>query len=301
MAKGFTYEYVKGYIETQGYILLSKKYINTHSKLQLECPKGHKFEMAFNNFKRNQRCPICARENQNRIPKKPNNKKYSQEYIQKIVNAKNCILLEPYVNKRTKLKLQCPNGHKFEIRLDSFQRGDSCGCRQCMANNMMHDEEFVINKLKERDIILLSKYEGNNIPMTLQCEHGHIFSSTYDIVVNNNCGCSICNESKGEKKVKKYLEKTNIDYEMQYRFKDCKFKYTLPFDFYLPKYNCCIEFDGKQHYQIVKHFGGLDEFIDTKIRDTIKNIYCQQNNIKLIRIPYWDYDKIEEILNKELF
>ena len=50
MAKGFTYEYVKGYIETQGYILLSKKYINTHSKLQLECPKGHKFEMAFNNF-----------------------------------------------------------------------------------------------------------------------------------------------------------------------------------------------------------------------------------------------------------
>ena len=98
----------------------------------------------------------------------------------------------------------------------------------------------------------------------------------------------------------KYLEKINTDYEMQYRFKDCKFKYTLPFDFYLPQYNCCIEFDGKQHYQIVKHFGGLDEFIDTKIRDTIKNIYCQQNNIKLIRIPYWEFDRIEEILEFEI-
>ena len=44
----------------------------------------------------------------------------------------------------------------------------------------------------------------------------------------------------------------------------------------------------------------MDRFIDRKIRDTVKNIYCQQNNIKLIRIPYWDFNSIEEILIKEL-
>ena len=51
---------------------------------------------------------------------------------------------------------------------------------------------------------------------------------------------------------------------------------------------------------MLDYFGGLDGFIDTKIRDTIKTIYCKENNIKLIRIPYWDFDKIEEILEREL-
>ena len=74
----------------------------------------------------------------------------------------------------------------------------------------------------------------------------------------------------------------------------------LPFDFYIPDLNITIEYDGRQHYEIIDYFGGLDGFIDTKIRDTIKTIYCKENNIKLIRIPYWDFDKIEKILEKEL-
>ena len=68
----------------------------------------------------------------------------------------------------------------------------------------------------------------------------------------------------------------------------------------MPKYNICIEYDGRQHFEIVKKFGGLEGFIDTKIRDTIKNTYCKKNNIKLIRIPYWDFDNIEKILHKEI-
>ena len=87
---------------------------------------------------------------------------------------------------------------------------------------------------------------------------------------------------------------------MQYKFDDCKFKYVLPFDFYLPQYNCCIEFDGEQHYKIIKHFGGFDKFVDTKIRDTIKNEYCKNNDIKLIRISYWNFNNIEKILKNEL-
>ena len=112
----------------------------------------------------------------------------------------------------------------------------------------------------------------------------------------NNYRCPYCNNSKGEKRVLEILNKLNIDCIPQYRFKDCKFKNTLPFDFYLPKYNICIEFDGEQHYKIKECFGGLDEFINIKIRDTIKNEYCKNNNIKLIRIPYWEFDGIENII-----
>ena len=54
-----------------------------------------------------------------------------------------------------------------------------------------------------------------------------------------------------------------------------------------------------QHYEIVEWFGGFDGFVDRKIRDTVKDIYCKENNIKLIRIPYWEMNNIEKILDKE--
>lgn len=299
MGKKLTYSFVKQYIENEGYILISQKYDNIHKKLEIKCQRGHVFFMSFNNFKKGQRCPKCARKTQNRIPNKPNNKKHSQEYIKNLVESRGYVLLEPYVNKRTKLKLMCPNGHIHEIRLDSFQNGS--GCKQCMIENMKNNIQYVIAQLEKRGFKLLSKYNGNNKQITLQCKKGHIFNTTYDIIVNNNCGCSICNESKGEKEIINYLENNNISYNTQYRFDDCKFYYTLPFDFYLPRYNILIEFDGIQHFEIVKHFGGLNSFIDRKIRDTVKTIYCKDNNIKLIRIPYWEINNIDKILNKELF
>ena len=112
--------------------------------------------------------------------------------------------------------------------------------------------------------------------------------------------CPICEQSSGESKINKFLESNNFNFISEYRFKNCKFKNALPFDFYLPNYNCCIEFDGEQHYKIIKYFGGLDRFIDTKIRDTIKTEYCKKNNIKLIRIPYWEMKNIENILINKL-
>ena len=71
----------------------------------------------------------------------------------------------------------------------------------------------------------------------------------------------------------------------------------MPFDFYLPQYNICIEYDGEFHYKMIMEY---DEFINQKIRDTIKTVYCKENNIKLIRIPYWEFNNIENILIKEL-
>ena len=61
-----------------------------------------------------------------------------------------------------------------------------------------------------------------------------------------------------------------------------------------------IEYDGIQHYEAVEIFGGIPAFKKRQKRDQIKNQYCKDNNIKLIRIPYWDYDNIETILEKEL-
>ena len=92
----------------------------------------------------------------------------------------------------------------------------------------------------------------------------------------------------------------NIEYIQQYRFEDCRNKKPLPFDFYLPEYNMCIEYDGEQHFSENRAFGGTDRFWTTVIHDAIKNQYCEDNNINILRIPYWELKNIEEILKKEI-
>ena len=74
----------------------------------------------------------------------------------------------------------------------------------------------------------------------------------------------------------------------------------LRFDFYLPEYNTCIEYDGRQHFTPVEVFGGEEGYFKTKKRDGIKNKYCKDNNIGSLRIPYNQINNIEEILLKEL-
>jgi len=117
---------------------------------------------------------------------------------------------------------------------------------------------------------------------------------------NIKTGCPKCNESKGEKKIGKWFKNNKIEFHSQYKFNDCKNKRKLPFDFFLPKYNILIEYQGRQHYQSVDFFGGEEEFIKRQKLDKIKEKYAKDNNIKLIIISHWEKDNIEQILNKEI-
>lgn len=98
-------------------------------------------------------------------------------------------------------------------------------------------------------------------------------------------------ESSGERLVRLFLEDRNVKYKQYHRIKKCfsvlRGKcYTLPFDFYLPKTNVLIEYDGEQHYKPVSIWGGEEGFKRQQMLDGIKDKFCQDNNIKLIRIPY---------------
>lgn len=110
-------------------------------------------------------------------------------------------------------------------------------------------------------------------------------------------GCPICNESIGEKNIRIFLENNGILFNQEKNFKNCIYKKYLFFDFYLPDYNICIEYDGIQHFEIVEYFGGIKTYEENLKRDKIKNEYCQSNNIHLIRISY--KDNINDILNQE--
>ena len=92
-----------------------------------------------------------------------------------------------------------------------------------------------------------------------------------------------------------------LTYGSQRHFYHCKGKRrTLPFDFYLPQYNICIEYDGTPHYKLGAYKNGLLDLMNRKYLDNVKSQYCKNNNIELIRIPYWEKDSIKEILNRKL-
>jgi very-short-patch-repair endonuclease len=113
-------------------------------------------------------------------------------------------------------------------------------------------------------------------------------------------GCPACKESHGEKKIAKWFKDKGISIERQKRFDGCinpKTRYGLKFDFFVESLNLCIEFDGEQHFN--KRNDGIykGKFEGIVYRDKIKERFCKENNIKLLRIPYTLINKIDEVLS----
>jgi hypothetical protein len=61
-----------------------------------------------------------------------------------------------------------------------------------------------------------------------------------------------------------------------------------------------IEYNGRQHYEPIKAWGGYEKLKKQKEHDKRKKEFCKENEYKLIEIPYWDFENIEDILTEEL-
>ena len=106
---------------------------------------------------------------------------------------------------------------------------------------------------------------------------------------SQSCGCT---HSKNEENIIKLLTKNNISFEYQKRFDDLKIK---EFDFYINN-NYIIEFDGQQHFFFTGYGWNTKDYYErTHKSDLIKNKYCFDNNIPLIRIPYYANYTLEDL------
>ena len=158
-------------------------------------------------------------------------------------------------------------------------------------SNYIHNNKYNYDK---------SIYVNNSTKLIINCpKHGDFKQVPTSHL--KGFGCNSCSESKGEKIISKYLTQHNIVFIRQEKFDGCVgLKYKLPFDFYLPSIRTCIEFDGIQHFQPIEHFGGVEAYERLKLNDKIKNDYCEENFIDLIRIRYDQIDRIYDILNESL-
>lgn len=219
---------------------------------------------------------------------------------------------------RRKFLCQCDCGNETVVSGSALKSGDTKSCG-CLWKEKMNAEDL------NEDIILMKVndyYENNNLDyiakkayqckrknstrkdwkVLAECKEHEKFKMDYYNIINLHQTCPKCSFSKGENKICEYLKTNDIDFEEQHRFKDCKYRKSLPFDFYIPSLNIAIEYDGKQHFEVVPFSKdkskNIENFERCQQNDRIKNKYCKDNNIKLIRIPYTDFDNIEKILDK---
>lgn len=161
------------------------------------------------------------------------------------------------------------------------------------------DYEFITQEYYGSYSEYIWKYNGG-------CLDDEKFSREFSMSVNAFMRC-LCNHpmlstSKLEAKCVYILNKYKIKYKRQKTFDDCVDKNKLRFDFYLQLNGeqICIEVDGSQHKYPVSKWDGMQGLIDRRRKDEIKNRYCKDNNIKLIRIPHTKFIHMEDILVKEL-
>ena len=151
---------------------------------------------------------------------------------------------------------------------------------------------------------LLGEYTNLQTETEFYCNRCHSMWTDKPILVRGR-GCPMCEHNSTENLVGKILDSYNIRYQRQYAFDDCVDKRKLLFDYFLIDYHILCEYDGEQHYHPVG-FGcknereAYEKFLYVQRHDQIKNQYCEEHNIPLLRIPYWERKNISAYLINEL-
>jgi hypothetical protein len=273
------------------------KYVNTKTKIKIICPIHGEFEQVPNYHLSKCGCNKCGIAQI--IVKNSSSKINFIEKANIIHNGKYDYSKTIYTNAHNKIKIICPYHGEF-LQKPHNHLNDK-GCSICAGMDRNLNNEKIIKKFKlvhnnnKYDYSLVN-YINSWTKIKIICKEHGIFEQTPNSH-NFGAGCPLCVESKGENKIKNLLSMNNINFISQKRFLDCKNIKPLPFDFYLPDYNICIEFNGKQHYIIVPYWGGEKYLKLQQTRDKIKVDYCFKNNIKLIIIKHDEdiYEKLNSL------
>ena len=195
---------------------------------------------------------------------------------------------------------QCDCGNKRKATAHDLKRGHVKYCPKCSCyqRGLAHIGEKY-GKLTIIDIVKEKRASNNGLICVAKCDCGQIIQCplSYIIRVKGQQSCGKCTVSKGEEKIKVLLIQHNITFTQQENFNG---KMKMPnstkcclADFFLPRQNIVIEYNGEQHYFPIEFFGGEEGFKKTVQRDEWKRKYYNDCGIDCITIPYTDYNILD--------
>jgi len=250
-------------------------------------------------FLSEKRCPKCF----------GNMKKSHDEFVKEVyLINRNIKILGKYSSSKNTIECQCLiDGHVW-YPYPSVLLNDG-GCPKCAGNAKKSHEEFIeeLNQINP-NILVLGEYK--NIDTKIKCKciiDNHIwYPSPYTLL--KSIGCPVCSQSKGEKECKIVFDLRNVYYIPQKEFEGLigLGGGLLSYDFYLPKYNLLVEYQGEYHDKVILYYKNEPlELAEARLEkqkehDRRKREYAKTNKIKLLEIWYRDFDNIEDILKRKL-
>lgn len=213
--------------------------------------------------------------------------KTTEQYIQNLADKKrNVILLSEYkgVKEQVTIKnLDC--GHIYNACANNILQGSGCPICHGMKDTNKFTEQ--LNELYPGEYIVLGNYVNNRTRILIRHKCGYEwYVIPKDIL--RKFRCPECNRSYGEKLVGEILNQLQIPFKKECSFPNLSDKKKLRFDFVCSYNNqtYAIEVDGEQHYKEKNHLNDRKGFHYLHNHDLMKNDYCKNNSIKLLRIPY---------------
>lgn len=279
-----------------GYFLDVSTYISKNKPLTVSCKFGHNRHDVYYNIIKFKDCPEC------------NGTKhiYTIEDVKRqieTIDGIKCRLISTEYKGSTKpMEFICDCGEIFETTFSQIKHSKKRSCNKCSRKEQKNTDIFKedVFKLVSDEYVVIGDYINNHTKIKIKHMVCNTIYETKPNVFLNGCRCPICKESKVENKISTILDELNAVYVRQYSIEDCKHINALRFDFAIFKNNnlsFLCEYDGEFHFLPLMGQKDLDDQI---FRDNIKNEYCKNNNIKLVRIPYWEKDKIETIIKNEI-
>lgn len=292
--EALSYEEVKRRFEEKGLKLLTKEYKNNHELLDCEDKNGYRYNTSILSLKNMNLTKIVYTLN-----------KWSIYNINKYIQNNNIsatLLTKNYKGSKALMYFRCECGKIYNCCWSDFQNRKRYYCHECALKygTKRLKQDFIKEEFKKHGLIIAEGevYKNNRTPLKCYTDDGQIILKNYSNLADDyfNYSSGKKHISKGEQKISDVLNELNITFIRQYGFSDCRKQNKLLFDFYLPDYNVCIEYNGEQHYKSIKYFGGKEKLKMQRENDIIKENYCMNNNINLIIIPYTEFKNIKYIL-----
>ena len=264
---------------------------------------GYEWVSTGNDLLHGKGCKICAHK-KTAIAKHKTHEQFENEIIEKFHGK--ISLISQYTGIYDTIQCKCTiDGTIWETTATSLLHSTHIACPTCIAKQIREksgksNQDF-INELKliNPHILPLESYQNMNTKILCECQlHKYQWKASPRKLLTRKTGCPKCTSYQGEKLIDDILTAWGYNFTMQKTFPDCKDIKVLPFDRYLDDFNILIEYDGEGHFMPIP-YGSMTQEQSIKVfhmrqrHDEIKNKYCLDHHIPLIRIPYWEKENME--------
>lgn len=270
------------------------------TKIRVRCNEcGNEYDTMPQRILAGHKCKLCAIKERN---SSSNHRKTHDEFIMELKEINNNIqLLDEYKTAKTLVRCKCLICGNIWSAKPTNLLTNKTGCPACASISSSLKQsmglELFISELKNinPNISVIGEYKNSRTNILCRCDLCNNEWMAMPVNLLKGTGCPKHKASHGERFIIEWLSLHDIHYIHQKKFKNLRGvgNRCLPYDFYLPDYNCIIEYQGNFH----DHTDRLQSDSDYEIRkqhDNLKKQYAIDNNYAFIEI--WYYENIEEKL-----